>query len=1165
MTDSRDPRRPADPPAKPAESSGGLEADDAGRPTAGLGSSHGTEIWSPAAAPSAGGSRGGAPGPAPVHLAAGEVLAGRFEIVRFIGHGGMGDVYEAEDLELGERVALKTVRPEIAHLKGALDRFRREIQLARKVTHPNVCRIFDLFRHRLEEAEGQGAEISFLSMELLAGETLEERLRRDGKLRLEEALPIVRQVGEGLTAAHDAGVIHRDLKPANVMLVPSSGGLRAVVTDFGLARAHAEGEGRGGNLTVLGEILGTPAYMAPEQVSGGEVTAATDIYALGAVIYEMVTGSPPFVGENPFSVAFKRLKEAPPPPSLRVPGLDPAWEGAILRCLERSPADRFSQARDVAAAMAGEEREKAPWPRRRRRRALAIAFLVGLAAAGVWLWTGRHGHERSQGGGPPASAPSSPRRAVAVLGFDNLSGSPATSYLEASLVQMLPSELAAGGHLRVVPSEETERARRDLGINTARSFAPDTLAKLRERLGADLVIAGSYLAVSEPAGGRKIRCDLQIQDAVSGETVATLQETGTEAGFLDLVPRLGEDLRARLRTGPLSVAESDAVKASLPANAEAARLYAQGVEQLNSLDAVAARGLFERALLHDPKNPLFHARLAAAWTALGYDKRAADEIKQAVALAKGLSFEERRQIEAQSRATLGDWAGAATIYGELASYFSDNLDYGLRLAHAQVQTGHAADALRTADQLRRLPPPVGRDPLIDLAEAEAAFALSSFERSRDAAVRAAGKGAAQRALVVVASSRFYESKALRSLDRLPEALAAAEESSRIASQAGDLASAARALNAVGTVLLSRGDVAGAERTLEKVLDLSRQIGNEKLRGLALVNLGVCRGRQGDLAGARRSYEEARPVFHQVADRGHEAAVLENLAMILSQEGRGAEARSRHGEALAIYHQLGQRSEEATVLLNLGLLGLEQADLAGAQALCSRALAIYREIGEAGGVADAQAAIGQVLVQRGDLAAGGRLLEAAVASADRAGEKGTAATLRLPLTELELEQGRPSPAEAYASAAIAQFHGAHMRDQEAEAEALLARALLAQRSLAQAQSAIDRADRLAAQSLEPAVKASVALAKARVVAAARPEEALRILDGALGQAQAAGLGQRALELRLAIGEIEMASPRGNRRRAAGGLAALEKEARSHGFRLIADRAARLLASGRSTPG
>src|ERR1700726_4391260 len=205
-------------------------------------------------------------------------------------------------------------------------------------------------------------------MELLAGETLEERLRREGKLRLEEALPIVRQVAEGLTAAHDAGVIHRDLKPANVMLVPSSSGLRAVVTDFGLARAHAEGEGRGGKLTVLGEILGTPSYMAPEQVSGGEVTAATDIYAFGTVVYEMVTGSPPFVGENPFSVAFKRLKEAPPPPSLRVPGLDPAWEGATVPRLGGSPAARFTQAREVAPPMAGEERGNAPWRRRRRRR-----------------------------------------------------------------------------------------------------------------------------------------------------------------------------------------------------------------------------------------------------------------------------------------------------------------------------------------------------------------------------------------------------------------------------------------------------------------------------------------------------------------------------------------------------------------------------------------------------------------------------------------------------------------------------------------------------------------------------------------------------------------------------------------------------------------------------
>ncbi len=330
------------------------------------------------------------------------MLADRFRIVRFIGHGGMGDVYEAEDLELGERVALKTVRPAVAHLTGAIDRFRREIHLSRRVTHPNVCRIFDIFRHRPDASPslagestavtspglaagtgGQAAEITFFSMELLPGETLEQHLRRGGRMGTQEALPIVQQVAAGLTAAHRVGVIHRDFKPGNVMLCGANGGgagLRAVITDFGLARTFGADE----NLTVHGDILGTPSYMAPEQVTGGEVTASTDIYSLGCVLYEMITGAPPFVGANSYSTAFKRVHEDPRPPHQHVPGLDPAWNAAILRCLERAPADRFAQASDVAAALSGEEFAPGPRRRRLRRRARAAAAVLALAAvAGV--------------------------------------------------------------------------------------------------------------------------------------------------------------------------------------------------------------------------------------------------------------------------------------------------------------------------------------------------------------------------------------------------------------------------------------------------------------------------------------------------------------------------------------------------------------------------------------------------------------------------------------------------------------------------------------------------------------------------------------------------------------------------------------------------------------
>lgn len=278
-------------------------------------------------------------------LPVGGLLENRYKVLRFIGQGGMGEVYEAEDSELHERVALKTILPEIARQDQSIQRFKREIQLAHKVTHPNVCRIFDLVFHE---------STIFLTMELLAGETLAQRLRRTGAMQPAEAFPLVAQMAAGLAAAHREGIVHRDFKSSNVMLVPARGqdaGVRAVIMDFGLARRADTGDSSLGLTTMPGAIAGTPAYMAPEQVEGRDITPAADIYALGIVMYEMVTGRCPFDGDTPLSIAIKRLQEPPPSPRSHNPGLDPKWERAILRCLERHPADRFASAEEIVKAI----------------------------------------------------------------------------------------------------------------------------------------------------------------------------------------------------------------------------------------------------------------------------------------------------------------------------------------------------------------------------------------------------------------------------------------------------------------------------------------------------------------------------------------------------------------------------------------------------------------------------------------------------------------------------------------------------------------------------------------------------------------------------------------------------------------------------------------------
>src|SRR5687767_7987132 len=260
----------------------------------------------------------------------GTLLGGRYRIIGRLGRGGMGEVYRADDLKLGQPVALKFLPPDVDRDPARLTQLHTEVRMARQVSHPNVCRVYDV-----GEFEGH----TFLSMEYVDGEDLASLLRRIGRFPQDRAIELARQICAGLAAAHDRGVVHRDLKPANIML-DGSGRIR--ITDFGLAGA-------------TGEILraGTPAYMAPEQLSGGEVTPRSDIYALGLVLYELFTGQRALEAANMAELIAKREQGAITPPTDLVRDLDHGIERVIMRCLEPDPGKRPTSALGVAAALPG--------------------------------------------------------------------------------------------------------------------------------------------------------------------------------------------------------------------------------------------------------------------------------------------------------------------------------------------------------------------------------------------------------------------------------------------------------------------------------------------------------------------------------------------------------------------------------------------------------------------------------------------------------------------------------------------------------------------------------------------------------------------------------------------------------------------------------------------
>jgi serine/threonine protein kinase len=262
------------------------------------------------------------------------MVAERYRIVALAGRGGMGEVYRAEDLKLGQIVAIKFLPESLSKDAAALARFHSEVRIARQVSHPNVCRMFDI---------GDAGGITFLTMEYVDGEDLASLIRRIGRLSPDKATEIARQTCAGLAAAHDRGVIHRDLKPANLML-DSAGKIR--ITDFGLAGIAASIQG-------ADVRAGTPAYMAPEQLAGKEVTVKSDLYSLGLVLYEILTGKRAFEASTLAELLRLREESAPTSPSSLVRDLDPLLERVILRCLEKDPALRPASALQVAAALPG--------------------------------------------------------------------------------------------------------------------------------------------------------------------------------------------------------------------------------------------------------------------------------------------------------------------------------------------------------------------------------------------------------------------------------------------------------------------------------------------------------------------------------------------------------------------------------------------------------------------------------------------------------------------------------------------------------------------------------------------------------------------------------------------------------------------------------------------
>jgi TolB-like protein/tetratricopeptide (TPR) repeat protein len=532
----------------------------------------------------------------------------------------MGEVYQAEDLVLGTEVALKAIRREVAARDSMMERFRRETLLARRVTHPNVCRIFDLGQHSSSEC---GGDVTFLTMELLSGETLRQCLTRRGRFCADDALPLVTQMAAALGAAHEAGVVHRDFKTSNVMLVPASsadGPPRVVVTDFGLAWGGAGGTLE--SITHSGDLLGTPAYVAPEQVEGGEIAATADIYAFGVVLYEMMTGRLPFEADTALSTVLMRFRERAPSPRRFAPDLPPGWEKVILRCLERKASDRFATADHVVKALRAEAVPQRNARRWRHRVAAAATALVVAVGGGTWLARG-----------PKTLEPAPDTLSVAVLPFVNMGSDKDQEYFSEGLAEDVLSSLTKVPRLRVVARPSSFRFK-------GSSEDPRVVG---EKLDVSTLLEGSVRKE-----GSKVRIAAQLVKTEDG--VVLWSETydrelnGTFTVQDDIARAVAGSLKVKLLGGP---AEASLARGK---NAEAYDAYLQAqyfVNKYGEENYQKAIGYYEQSLKLDPAYAPAWAGLSRAYglqAGAGYVpvdegyQRARQAAERAITLDSGLAI-----------------------------------------------------------------------------------------------------------------------------------------------------------------------------------------------------------------------------------------------------------------------------------------------------------------------------------------------------------------------------------------------------------------------------------------------------------------------------------------------------------------------------------------------
>jgi tetratricopeptide (TPR) repeat protein len=537
---------------------------------------------------------------ASVVLPAGLEIGHRYRVKSLLGMGGMGAVYLVHDKELDRDVAMKLIRSNIADDAETLERFKREIQLSSRVTHPNVLRVFDL-----GEADG----IKFLTMQFVDGRDLSTILKKKGKLPNDRLLHIFRQVAEGLKAAHDQGVIHRDLKPQNIMIDSTD---RVYVTDFGLAKSSEQS-----GMTQTGAVIGTPFYMSPEQVKGEKVTPQSDIYALGVILYQMAAGVVPFTGGSPFEVMIARIQKPPRPIAEINPELPAYVQKIIARCLAVDASLRYQNVAEVlqdldAQSFRSTIRYQAMSRRWVKPAAAAAVAAVVLAAAGLWIY------QRGREAKPVVQKP----RSVLVADFANHTGD---AVFDGTLEPAFTLALEGASFVNSYSRSSARKVAAQLQPD-AKDLDPNLARLVAVREGINVVTSGS---VDKKGDGYQV--SVRAVDAATGKTIATDEEDASgKDRVLATVARLAAKVRRALGDSTPESTQLAAAETYSAGSIEAAHEYAiaQNLQWDGNWEEAIRH--YHKALDLDPNLGRAYAGLAAVESNRGRRQEAEKYYKEAL-------------------------------------------------------------------------------------------------------------------------------------------------------------------------------------------------------------------------------------------------------------------------------------------------------------------------------------------------------------------------------------------------------------------------------------------------------------------------------------------------------------------------------------------------------